>query len=100
MFITLTIIFFLTTCLFGYTSWLGVKKQEKLEDLQETQNKILAGYMVYLNKINDIIGFSSKKLKEIDNRGIFQSDDEIGWFFDQIKLIQDTLDKFTIENLK
>jgi hypothetical protein len=65
----------------------------------EEQEDILSSYMVYLNKISDIIEFSDKKLKEVDAKGSFESDDEIGFFFQSIKQIQETLNSFNIKNL-
>ena len=62
----------------GYTTFNLLKKNERQED-------ILAGYMSYLNKISDTIDFADKKLKEVDARGSFESDDEVGFFFKQIK---------------
>jgi hypothetical protein len=50
-------------------------------------------------QVGEAIEHSSKKLKEIDERGMFKSDDEIGWFFEKIKLIQDILDQYKIKNL-
>ena len=55
--------------------------------------------MAYLNKISDIIEFSDKKLKEVDYKGSFSSDDEVGFFFQEIKQIQETLNAFKIKNL-
>ena len=76
----------------GYTTFNLLKKNEKQED-------ILAGYMSYLNKISDTIKFADKKLKEIDARGSFESDDEVGFFFKQIKQIQEVLNNFKIKDL-
>ena len=44
----------------------------------------------YIQTISTIMTESDKKIKEIDSKQIFQSDDEIGWFFSGIKEIQDT----------
>ena len=68
----------------GYTTYNLLRKNEKQED-------ILTGYMVYLNKISDYIETTDKKLKEIDSKGTFESDDEIGFFFQQVKNIQTVL---------
>ena len=76
----------------GYTTFNLLKKNEKQED-------ILAGYMSYLNKISDTIKFADKKLKEVDARGSFESDDEVGFFFKQIKQIQEVLNNFKIKDL-
>ena len=76
----------------GYTTFNLLKKNERQED-------ILAGYMSYLNKISDTIDFADKKLKEVDARGSFESDDEVGFFFQQIKQLQDVLNNFKIKDL-
>jgi hypothetical protein len=65
----------------------------------ENQSKILGGYMSYLNKITDIIEHSDKRLKEVDSKGSFKSDDEVGFFFEQLLSIQEVLNKFNIKNI-
>ena len=90
--ITLIIILGLTVVILGYTTFNLLKKNERQED-------ILAGYMAYLNKISGIIDFSSKKLKEIDHKGHFEADDEVGFFFQEIKQIQEILDEFNVKKL-
>jgi len=91
MIITIVILSILVVT-FGFTTFNLLRKNEKQED-------ILASYMTYLNKISDIINISEKKLNEIDEKGSFKSDDEIGWFFEHIKMIQNVLNQFNIKNL-
>jgi hypothetical protein len=87
------IIFLVGLCgVLGFTTYNLLKKNEKQED-------ILANYMTYLNKISDIIDFSDKKMQEVDAKGSFKSDDEVGFFFEQIKSIQSILNSFNIKNL-
>lgn len=62
-------------------------KVEKYEDVTERQQNILS--QVYQTIIN-----SSQKLQEIDGRGTFEADDEIGWFFDSVKEIQSNLETY------
>ena len=69
-----------------------LRKNEKQED-------ILAGYIIYLDQISKIIEFSDEKLKKIDEREIFKSDDEIGFMFEQVKQLQEVLSKFRIDKL-
>ena len=90
--IILILILSVTILIMGYIIRNLLVKNEKQED-------ILSSYMVYLNKISDIIEFSDKKLKEVDAKGSFESDDEIGFFFQSIKQIQETLNSFNIKNL-
>ena len=76
----------------GYTTFNLLRKFEKQED-------ILAGYLDYLDKISRVIEVSDEKLQQIDARGTFQSDDEVGFFFQQIKGLQDILNDFQIKKL-
>ena len=69
-----------------------LRKNEKQED-------ILAGYITYLDQFSRIIEFSDEKLKKIDERGIFKSDDEIGFMYEQIKELQKILSNFRIDKL-
>ena len=78
--------------IFGYTTFNLMRKNEKKED-------ILTGYMTYLNKISDYIEITDKRLKEIDQKGSFESDDEVGFFFEQLKNIQSVLNSFNVKNL-
>jgi hypothetical protein len=86
------VILSLMVVILGYTTFNLLRKNEKQED-------ILLGYMSYLNKVSDIIEMSDKKLKEVDTRESFKSDDEIGFFFESIKQIQNILNQFNIKNL-
>lgn len=92
MILTIVILSILVVTL-GFTTFNLLRKNEKQED-------ILVGYMSYLNKISDIIEASDKKLKEVDNKGSFKSDDEIGFVFEQVKSIQTILNAFIIKELK
>ena len=76
----------------GFTTFNLLRKNEKQED-------ILMGYMTYLNKISDYIETTDKRLKEIDAKETFKSDDEIGFFFEQVKNIQSVLNSFNVRNL-
>ena len=73
--------------IFGYTTFNLLKKNEKAED-------IINNYESYMNKFNDILNKSEQKLKEVDARGAFSSDDEIGFFFRTVQLLQDQLNQF------
>lgn len=73
----------------GFTTFNLLRKNEKAED-------ILMGYLDYLDKISKVIEVSDARLKKIDHRGTFQSDDEVGFFFDQIKKLQEILNEFKL----
>lgn len=63
------------------------KKYEKLEEIIENQANFIADLKSELELIN-------LKIEEIDNKGTFKSDDEIGWFFTQFKSLVDRLKVF------
>ena len=73
--------------IFGYTTFNLLKKNEKAED-------IIINYESYMNKFSDTLNKSEHKLKEVDARGAFSSDDEIGFFFRTVQLLQDQLNQF------
>ena len=74
----------------GFVIWNLMTKAEKQEDLIES-------YQQYLTTVDNAIKLSSKRLKEIDVKGMFSSDDEIGWYFSQIKEIQEILDDYKLK---
>jgi hypothetical protein len=76
----------------GFTTFNLLRKNERQED-------ILTGYMNYLDQFSRIIELSDEKLKKIDERGIFKSDDEIGFMYEQIKELQRVLSTFRIDKL-
>ena len=57
-----------------------IKKNEAMED--------------FINKQSDAIAACDTRLKQIDQKGVFYADDEIGWFFEEIKKIQEALNEF------
>ena len=78
--------------LLGFTTFNLMRKNEKQED-------ILVEYMRYLNKLTTTIEESDKRLKVIDEKGLFSSDDEIGWFFKEIQKLQMILNEFRIKGV-
>jgi len=75
-----------------FVIWNLLKKIEKSEDIINNQ-------LVYINKFNEAIVFSDDQLKKIDERGTFKSDDEVGFFFKQIKDLQELLNQFNINKI-
>lgn len=60
-----------------------IKKNEAMED--------------FINKQSDAIAACDTRLKNIDQKGIFYADDEIGWFFNEVKKIQEALNEFRLK---
>jgi len=86
------IILSIVVVVLGYTTYNLLRKIEKQED-------ILSGYLDYLDKLSRVIEVSDEKLKAVDTRGTFSSDDEVGFFFQQIKGLQDILNEFILKKL-
>ena len=74
----------------GFSTWNLLKKLEKLEDTVQNQQK-------YVEDISNVLQDSSKRLREIDSKGSFSSDDEVGFFFENLKQIQSVLDAYILK---
>ena len=59
-----------------------IRKNEVLED--------------FIAKQSEAIDQCNYRLKQIDDKGSFIADDEIGWFFNEIKKIQEALNEFRL----
>ena len=77
----------LLVVIFGYTTFNLLRKNERAEDIIVSQQE-------FINKVDEEVTFSEKRLKQIDEKGMFKSDDEIGWFFNEIKVLQKKLSQF------
>ena len=77
---------FIVACLVeGYVIWNLMTKQEKLEDWTER----------YIGKISEV----NRNIDEIDYKGYFEVDDEVGQIFKQIKEEVNSLEELTEEEL-
>ena len=65
-------------------------KNEKQEDL-------IKQYEDFIIKQSEAITACDQRLKKVDDKGVFQADDEIGWMFKEILKIQEALNEFTIK---
>ena len=75
---------FVVACLVeGYVIWNLMTKQEKLEDWTER----------YIGKIGEV----NRNIDEIDYKGYFEVDDEVGQIFKQIKEEVNSLEELTEE---
>ena len=78
--------FFVIVCLVqAYVVWNLMIKQEKLEDWTES----------YIEKISQV----NRSIDEIDYKGYFEVDDEVGTIFKQIKEEVNSLEELTEEEL-
>ena len=64
-------------------------KVEKYEDITVNQTE-------YLQNISNTIRDSQKHLKNLDEKGVFQGEDEVGYFFNQMMNVQKELDRYML----
>ena len=80
----LSIVFGILTLFFAITTFYSLRRINTYEDL--------------LVEISDKTDFINHQLKEIDNKGTFESDDEVGFFFQELKELNSILNNlFTQE---
>jgi hypothetical protein len=71
----------------GFTTFNLLRKVENIED-------VIIRYDNFISEYSKQLDNTDKRLKEIDEKGTFKSDDEIGWFFKQIKGLQNDVSRF------
>ena len=76
------------------TSFFIIRNLIKRNEAQEDE---ILKYEDFITKQSEAIQACDQRLKQVDDRGIFKSDDEIGWFFKEIQSIQDALNEFTLK---
>ena len=87
MMLFFTIILGVMVVILGYTTFNLLRKNERADDIIISQQK-------FINKVDEQVTFSEKRLEQIDVKGTFKSDDEIGWFFNEIKVLKKGLSQF------
>jgi len=78
MWITLSIIFFLISVVSSTLLFYSLRRITQYEE--------------FILQIQQVIKFSTDKMKLVDSKGHYESDDETGFFFEQLKQIQLSLD--------
>ena len=77
--ITLLVIFFLTTCALGYACYNLLKKMEVYEDWLD----------MFRKEIDDVY----KRIKAVDDKNLFEKDDDVGFVFSEIVKITKEFDE-------
>ena len=67
--------------------YLLVRKNSQLE-------KVIVNQQQYIDALSVVIQNSNEMIQQLDNKGVFEADDEVGTFFKNIKEIQNILDQF------
>ena len=84
---TLNIILIVTLTIIITSSFFIIRnlviKNERLED--------------FVSKQSEAVEACDRRLKQIDDKGIFYSDDQIGFFFKEVQKIQEALNEFTLK---
>jgi len=88
--ITTIIILSLIIVALSFTTYNLLKKNEKCED-------VIKSYESYMVNLTTTIEFADTKLKEIDSKGTFEGDDEVGFFFKTIQFLQEQLNNFKVK---
>ena len=79
MWIGLTILFFFISVFTSVLTYYSLRRITQYEEL--------------ILQIQQVIKFSTEKMKLVDSNGHYESDDETGFFFEQLKQIQLSLDE-------
>jgi hypothetical protein len=74
----LTILFFIISVFTSVLTYYSLRRITQYEEL--------------ILEIQQVIKFSTDKMKLVDSKGHYESDDETGFFFEQLKQIQLSLD--------
>ena len=86
MWIGLTILFFLISIFTSLLVYYSLRRITQYEEL--------------ILEIQQVIKFSTDKMKLVDAKGHYESDDETGFFFEQLKQIQLSLDGIFEEEIQ
>ena len=86
MWIGLTILFFLISVFTSVLVYYSLRRITQYEEL--------------ILDIQQVIKFSTDKMKLVDSKGHYESDDETGFFFKQLKQIQLSLDGIFEEEMQ
>ena len=86
MWIGLTILFFLISIFTSVLVYYSLRRITQYEEL--------------ILEIQQVIKFSTEKMKLVDSKGHYESDDETGFFFEQLKQIQLSLDGIFEEEIE
>lgn len=73
-----------------------LRKVEIYEDKIVEYEEIVKKQQEYVVKVSEIVVTSRDLIGKIDEKGVFEADDEVGEFFRFLKDIQETLNNFII----
>ena len=87
----------LLVVILGFTTFNLLRKIERYEDELNKRQDAIISYQEYINGLGSTVEFINKRIKEIDAKGTFSSDDEVGFFFDRLKMLNDMLRPYNVK---
>jgi hypothetical protein len=87
----------LLVLILGFTTFNLLRKTERYEDELNKRQDAIISYQEYINGLGSTVEFINKRIKEIDAKGTFSSDDEVGFFFDRLKMLNDMLRPYNVK---
>ena len=81
----------------GFTTFNLLRKVEQSEDELKRRQDAIISYQEYINGLGSTVEFMNKRIKEIDAKGTFNSDDEVGFFFERLKMLNDMLRPYDVK---
>ena len=90
-------ILLLLVVVLGFTTFNLLRKTERYEDELNRRQDAIISYQEYINGLGSTVEFVNKRIKEIDAKGTFSSDDEVGFFFDRLKMLNDMLKPYNVK---
>jgi len=87
----LNIILIISLCITLYGLYNLVRKNESLEE-------IIINREGFIRDIKYAIFTSSERLHEVDANGTFSTDDEVGFFFEDLKQISNDLNEYILNS--
>ena len=95
--IALIIILLVAVVILGFTTFNLLKKVERYEDELTKRQEAIISYQDYINGLGSTIEFMTKRIDEIDAKGTFSSDDEVGFFFNRLKMLNEMIRPYNIK---
>ena len=81
----------------GFTTFNLLRKVEQSEDELKRRQEAIISYQEYINGLGNTVEFMTKRIDEVDAKGTFKSDDEVGFFFERLKMLNDMLRPYNVK---
>ena len=81
----------------GFTTFNLLRKVEQSEDELKRRQDAIISYQEYINGLGSTVEFMNKRIKEIDAKGTFSRDDEVGFFFERLKMLNEMLKPYNVK---